>query len=241
MTNLAFEEYQAALRKFSERIHAVSEEINVNRAKFIQAGKRFEDAVLADQDTQEIESELAGLNAEMEILNRKADAFNKATGKGSNSFVREAAQKVIEENRKEIEALRVQWEAKKEIILDLQRQYLKALCDLGAIARESAHLREQCTLASGDAGSNVHVASLGDALDIYRRRGFVFMDEKKIALAYTSSKMPIDETFAGIVTGTPKPKIRTDSNQIPPAREYKDIRRQGKSLPGQAVAEADPS
>jgi hypothetical protein len=148
--------------------------------------------------------------------------LNKASGKGSNSFVRDAAQKVLKENKAAIETLRVQWDAKKKIVQDLQTQYLKALCELGALARESSFLREQCTLAAADAGSNVHVSALGDSLDIARRRGFVFIPEKAIALAYTSGEMPPgNPEFQGVVSGKPHEKTRTGAPDLDPSNiEY---------------------
>jgi hypothetical protein len=219
----AFGNYQQALKKFSEKIREISEEINNNRIHYQAATKQYEDAFLADDDAtaQEWEGELAGLNAEFEILNRKADALNSASGKGSNSFVRDAAKAVIVENRKAIEALRKTWDEKKSVLLTLQKQYLEILVDLGKLSRESGFLREQCTLASTDAGSNLFVSSLSDELDVSRKKGFLWLEDQHIRLAFTSGEMPRDETFAGTITGTPKAKIRTDDAEQAPPREYK--------------------
>jgi hypothetical protein len=222
--SIAFAEFQEALKTFSKRVVEASEAINLNRMAHQLAVEKFEQAVVADQPTQELERNIAAVNAEFEILSHRANALNKATGKGGNAFVREAAKKVFQENTREIEGLREVWEAKKKELLTIQNAYLETLVEMGQLARMSSQLREECTLASGEAGLALHVASLGDDLLVSRRKGFIFLDPSEVALAYTSGELPMtpeQKAFAGTVTGVPKEKIRTDSAEPAPARVYR--------------------
>jgi hypothetical protein len=219
-----FSAFQEALKTFSKRIVEASEAINQNRMAHQLAVEKFEQAVVADQPTQELERNIAAVNAEFEILSHRANALNKATGKGGNVFVKEAAKKVFQENTKEIEGLREVWEAKKQELLSMQTLYLETLVELGQLARMSSTLREECTLASGEAGLALHVASLGDDLLVSRRKGFIFLDPSEVALAYTSGELPLTQEqreFTGTYQGTPKEKIRTDSAEPAPPREYR--------------------
>ena len=105
----------------------------------------------------------------------------------------------------------------------MQTAYLKALVEIGFLARLSAVLREECTLAAADAQLSIGVSALGDELggQLARRRGWVFIDPDFVARAYASGELPVDQTFAGIVEGQPKDKIRTGAFEPAPARVYR--------------------
>jgi hypothetical protein len=215
-----FNEYQDALQKYAARVVAVSGDINDNRMRYNAALAQFEAAVLADQPTVELEKTMAGLNAEYEVLSHKANALNKASGKGSNSFVREAAQKVFKVNQAEILSMKEAWEEKKAALLAMQTQYLNLLVELGALAREASRLREECNLAGADAGLGLAVSALGDELQISRRRGWLFPDHNHVALAYTSGELPRPETTGTVDPSTPRERVPVEQVQ-PPARQYR--------------------
>jgi hypothetical protein len=211
----AFQKYNEAMAAFTQKIVESSEAINANRSAHVQAVKSFEEKVLEDADTRDAEAEIAHLNAEFEILNYRASALNKANGKkGTNSYIRKAAQIVIAENTKAMQMLLEKYAGQKKELDALTLLYLQKLVALGELYREGGHLREECNIAMTDAGMNLGVASPGDELFISRRKGWIFMDHSAIANAFINGELPKPE-FTGIYTGTPRPKIGTGFQPLP--------------------------
>jgi hypothetical protein len=107
MPSKIFQAYQDELTKYSARVVEVSQAINTNRAKFQVANQKYEAAVSEDDNdaANKQESEMAGLNAELELLNRKANALNSVTKKGANSTIKKAAQEVFRVNQAEIQKM----------------------------------------------------------------------------------------------------------------------------------------
>lgn len=189
----AFDDFLDAQQKFMERVREASESINTNRQKYAGCLKRFEEAVLADTPTTELEKELAGINAEFEIINHRANALNKASGKkGSNGFVKNAALRVVEENTAAMAELQQKWDAQKIELNKALQKYYRVLVGMGKIYRTGQQLQEQVNLSSGSTGQNAFLPNVGGELNLAHRKGFIFPDPKTIADAFVNGALPAD-------------------------------------------------
>jgi hypothetical protein len=186
-----FEEYQQAIAAFTEKITQASQAINTNRAEHAVLVQRLEEAVLNDLPTVSIEKDIAEKDAEFQILSYKANALNKANkGKGSNSFVKKAAQAVVAGNGKAMEELRAKWD---EMMAELQRiagQYLTQLVVMGELFNQARALQEEVSMCGADTGVPAYLPRIGEDMDIARRRGTIFMDPNVIANAFISGELP---------------------------------------------------
>lgn len=188
-----FNRYQQAISDFSERVRSISQQINGNRASHQAAVKKLEDQVLAGLDSKEAEQEISKLNAENEILQYKAQALNRATHKGTNSFVRTAAQNVITENQISLTKLRDEYGELMRQARKVFQQYLEIIAACGKLYHAGATLREECALAMTDAGTNIGISGVGDENNLGQLRGPIFPDHKAVREAFLTGEVPVTQ------------------------------------------------
>lgn len=186
----AFDRYQQAIQDFTERVRAISLQINGNRAAHQEAVKKLEDAVLAGLDSKDAEQEIGKLNAEHEILTYKSQALNRATHRGTNSFVKTAAQAVITENQMALTKLRDEYNELMRQAGKVFNDYLKIMAACGKLYHQGQSLREEAHLAMTDAGTNIGISGVGDENNLAQLRGPIFPDPKTVREAFLTGTLP---------------------------------------------------
>lgn len=191
----AFNEYQAAVQLFSQTVREISQEINQNRNDHAAAVKQLEDHLVMNQPVGDLEKKLLELDSQLRILSYKSDALNRSKERGSNSFVKDAALKVLSANKASLEALRKTWAEEVAKLKAIMRNYFDVVIGMRAIHAEGKQLEEEVALAGKDAGQQVYYEPPGANLNVQRQQGDIFPSLKEIAEVWRSGIILAESDF----------------------------------------------
>lgn len=205
----AFDQYQQAVQLFSTTVREISQAINENRADHAAAVKQLEDALVMNQPVAAIEKKLLELDQALQILTYKSNALNRSKERGSNSFVKDAATKVLIANKASLEALRGKWAEEVQKLKKIMRDYHDVLIGMRSIHAEGKQLEEEVSLASKDAGQQIYFEPPGANLNIQRQQGDIFPSLKEIAEVWRSGIILSESDFISRID--PGEEVEKDS------------------------------
>lgn len=200
----AFDQYQAAVQLFSQTVREISQEINQNRNDHAAAVKQLEDHLVMNKPVGDLEKKLLELDSQLRILSYKSDALNRSKERGSNSFVKDAATKVLSANKASLEALRGKWAEEVVKLKAVMRNYHDILIGMRSIHAEGKSLEEEVSLASKDAGMQIYYEPPGASVDVGRMKGEIFPSLKEIAEVWRSGIILSESDFISKVDPPPE-------------------------------------